>query len=100
MNVKPEYRTEEMVEKLAKAGFTFSRQLRGCFNVTGYPFQSTLRRKDYTGVESHPKLLDALGLVGYSDCADLDTFYPGRPDQWNWDLHRWRREVRHVVLRR
>jgi hypothetical protein len=97
MNLKPEYRTNEMIERLAKVGDKFSYQLRGPFNDTGYPIQITLQRSRFSGPVSMLMLLVVLELVGYSDCADLDTFYMGRSDQWKWDLRRWRREIREVV---
>ena len=85
MKIREEFKNKETLDRLSKAGAKLSRQMRN--NQT-----TTVRKWDFAGIVADLMTVSALGLVEYSDTADLAHFY-GKQEQWDWDQKRWAKEI-------
>lgn len=89
-----EERRAENFEEMAKAGAQFSYQLRNPW--TGEKIAACLQAERFTGKSKYLDMMLSLSpaIIDYCGNGGLDTYYMGAPDQYAWDIKRWKRELR------
>lgn len=87
-----EQEVENMIQNMVAAGVKFSMHMRNPF--TGEKELVCLSADRFSGSLKYIQMLDTLGLVGWSRCADLNHIYSGAQDQYKWDKTRWEKEIR------